>query len=157
MPVDKSFHYTPKKIAKELINDINFIDNEKVLETCRGGGAFYDILPDNINKDWCEIDMGRDFFKYNESCDISISNMPYRIDGKNIVIPWMNHQFSLTKKECWFLLNAKMWSSITPPRLKKWKDNGWNICFLKILSISKWYGRYYWLCFSKIKPSIINF
>tara|TARA_R100000951_G_scaffold21296_1_gene17731 strand:+ start:1260 stop:1748 length:489 start_codon:yes stop_codon:yes gene_type:complete len=159
--VNNGFHYTPIEITKELIKDIEFNDNDKVLETCKGGGAFYDILPDNIIKDWCEIDMGRDFFEYNEPVDISIANPPYRIeiDGVrvNAIIKWLDHQFSITTKECWYLLNGKMWSSITPLRLKKWKDLGWNMCFMRILNIKKWYGRYYWVCFSKTKPSIISF
>ena len=159
--IKDGFHYTPKEITKELIKDIDFVDNETVLETCRGGGAFYDILPDNIIKDWCEIDMGRDFFLHTTPTDISIANPPYQIeiDGerKNAIIKWMNHQFSITNKECWYLLNGKCWSSMTPIRLNKWKLSGWNICYMRILNIKKWYGRYYWVCFSKSKPSIINF
>ena len=159
--VKNGFHYTPKEITKELIKDIDFIDGETCLETCRGGGAFYDILPANIIKDWCEIDMGRDFFEYNNKVDISIANPPYRIeiDGerKNALIKWLDHQFSITNKECWYLLNGKCWSSMTPLRLNKWKALGWNMCFMRCLNINKWYGRYYWVCFSKTRPSIINF
>tara|TARA_R110000744_G_scaffold203771_6_gene322629 strand:+ start:537 stop:1022 length:486 start_codon:yes stop_codon:yes gene_type:complete len=158
---DISFHYTPKDIAKELIKDIDFTNLEgKVLETCRGGGAFWDCIPDTCEKDWCEIEMGRDFFEYNENCAITISNAPYRIDisgvRTNIFNKWMNHQLEITTKEAWFLLNAKMWSSLTPVRLKKWEELGWKLCFLRILNIKKWYGRYYWICFSKTNPSIIN-
>ena len=48
---DISFHYTPKDIAKELIKDIDFTNLEgKVLETCRGGGAFWDCIPDTCEK-----------------------------------------------------------------------------------------------------------
>ncbi len=159
--IKNGFHYTPIEITKELIKDIDFIDNETVLETCRGGGAFYDILPDNVEKDWCEIDMGRDFFEHTTPTDISIANPPYRIETpegrKNALIKWMDHQFKITKKECWLLLNGKCWSSMTPNRLNKWKSLGWNLCFMRILSIKKWYGRYYWVCFSKTKPSIIQF
>ena len=159
--VKDGFHYTPIETTTELIKDIDFLNGDTVLETCRGGGSFWDILPDNTVNDWCEIDDGRDFFQHTTSTDISIANPPYRIeiDGErvNIVNKWMNHQFSITNKECWFLLNGKMWSSITPVRLKKWKLLGWNMCFMKILSIKKWYGRYYWVCFSKAKPSIIQF
>ena len=159
--VNNGFHYTPIEITKELIKDIEFDDNAIVLETCRGGGAFYDILPDNIIKDWCEIDMGRDFFEYNRLVDISLANPPHRVevDGvrKNIIIDWMDHQFSITTKECWFLLNSNLFNSLTPLRLNRWKSLGWNICFIRILNIKKWYGRYYWICFSKTKPSIINF
>ena len=156
--IKDGFHYTPIEITKELIKDIDFIDNETVLETCRGGGAFYDILPDNVEKDWCEIDMGRDFFQHTTTTDISIANPPYKIEGmKKPIVKWMDHQFSITKKECWLLLNGKCWSSMTPNRLNKWKSLGWNLCYMRVLSIKKWYGRYYWICFSKTKPSIIQF
>ena len=161
--VKDGFHYTPIEITKELIKDIEFIDGETCLETCRGGGAFYDILPDNIVKDWCEIDMGRDFFERTTPTDISIANPPYAVKDENgvlskgLVIKWMNHQFSITKRECWYLFNGNGLRSLTPVRLKKWKLLGWNMCFMKILSIKKWYGRYYWVCFSKTKPSIIQF
>ena len=159
--IKNGFHYTPIEITKELIKDIEFIDGETILETCRGGGSFWDILPDNTVNDWCEIDMGRDFFEYTKKIDISIANPPYRIeiDGqlKNAIIKWMDHQFSITNKECWYLLNGKCWSSMTPIRLKKWKALGWNLCYMRILNIKKWYGRYYWVCFSKTKPSIISF
>ena len=151
--IKDGFHYTPIEITKELIKDIDFIDNETVLETCRGGGAFYDILPDNVEKDWCEIDMGRDFFQHTTPTDISIANPPYQVEiegvRKNAIVIWLDHQFKITKKECWLLLNGKMWSSMTPNRL--------NMCFMRILNIKKWYGRYYWVCFSKTKPSIIQF
>lgn len=159
--IKEGFHYTPPEITKELIKDIDFVDGSSCLETCRGGGSFYDILPDNIIKDWCEIDMGRDFFQHTTITDISIANPPYQVEiegkRKNIVIKWMNHQFSITNKECWYLLNGSMFSSLTPIRLNKWKSLGWNMCFMRILNIKKWYGRYYWVCFSKTKPSIIQF
>ena len=159
--VKDGFHYTPIEITKELIKDIDFIDDETCLETCRGGGAFYDILPDNIIKDFCEIDMGKDFFDYNEKVDVSIANPPYKaeIEGKlqNVIIKWMDHQFSITNKECWYLLNSASFNSMTPIRLNRWQSLGWNLCFMRIINIKKWYGRYYWICFSKTKPSIINF
>ena len=52
--IKNGFHYTPIEITKELIKDIEFIDGETILETCRGGGSFWDILPDNTVNDWCE-------------------------------------------------------------------------------------------------------
>ena len=109
--VKEGFHYTPEIIAKELLKDIDFENGYSVLETCKGGGSFWKHLPPNIIKDFCEIDMGRDFFEYNNKVDISIANPPYKteIDGKlqNIIIKWMDHQFSITNKECWYLLNNK--------------------------------------------------
>lgn len=144
----------------ELIKDIDFKDNDKVLELCRG--EIYDELPDNINKEWCEVYSGIEFFRWNKKVDISISKLSNRIvNGKkkksinNPFIKWIEHQFSITNRECWYLLNGKMWSSMTPIRLNRWKELGWNLCFIRILNIQK--NWLYWVCFSKVKKSIINF
>ena len=50
-----------------------------------------------------------------------------------------------------------MLNSFTPKRLSKIKDMGFNLCFMRIINIQKWYGRYYWICLSKNKKSIVNF
>ena len=42
------FHQTPKDLAKQLIQYIDFSDNDCVLEPFKGEGAFYDNLPNNI-------------------------------------------------------------------------------------------------------------
>ena len=69
----------------------------------------------------------------------------------------MEKCFELSDDECWFLLNNQMFNSITPVRLKKYKQLGFCICFIRILNISKWYGRYYWICFKKNSASILEF
>jgi hypothetical protein len=56
---------TNPKTAKSIIE--YFKPEGKILEPCKGEGAFYDQL--NGDKDWCEIDLGRDFFKYDKKVD----------------------------------------------------------------------------------------
>ena len=55
------FHQTPEDLCKELIKEVPFENNDKVLEPFKGEGAFYNNLPTNIEKDWCEILEGRDY------------------------------------------------------------------------------------------------
>ena len=54
-----------------------FRANGFCLDPCKGLGAFYDALPEP--KDWCEIQQGRDFLKYEPTQKISwvITNPPW--------------------------------------------------------------------------------
>jgi len=158
------FHYTPENIAKELLKDIKIEKNDIILEPCKGRGdiGFYKYLKGK-NCDWCEIDEGRDFFKYDfkgKKYDKIIVNPPYRTnhkdekDRKNIAWLFMFECFKHIKLdgEVWFLLNNKMFNSLTPLRLSKL--NGFNIDFIRILNIKQWYGRYYFICFRKKQTNI---
>lgn len=69
--------YTPEDIAKDIISRFNL--SGKVLDPFYGKGVFYNNFPDNVEKDYCEIDLGKDFFDYNEHVDWIISNPPYSI------------------------------------------------------------------------------
>ena len=53
--------YTPDGIAKKLIEEFEL--EGKVLDPFKGKGAFYDNLPTTVQKDWCELDDGKDFFQ----------------------------------------------------------------------------------------------
>ena len=76
--------YTPIETAKDIISKFNLFGT--VLDPFKGNGAFYDNLPETVEKDWCEIDLGRDFFDYNKKVDWIISNPPYSIFGSVITI-----------------------------------------------------------------------
>ena len=162
------FHYTPDNIVIELLKDIKFKNNDKLLEPCKGRNTngFYKYLINNkYDVDYCEIDEGRDFFKYDfkdKKYDKIIVNPPYKTnhknenERKNIAWLFIFECFKHIKDngECWFLLNHKMFNSLTPLRLSKL--NPFNITFLRILNIKCWYGRYYWICFKK-EPSNIKY
>ncbi len=66
---------TPIDIAIKIIN--YFKPTGKILEPARGTGNFYNNIKGNI--DWCEIDDGRDFLKYNKKVDWIITNPPFSI------------------------------------------------------------------------------
>ena len=158
-------HYTPREVAKDLLNDISFNENDFTLEPCKGlDNNFYDFIP--YNKEWCEIDEGRDFFNYDfgdKRFTKIITNPPYKsnetepIHRKNIAIKVIEKCFELCDDECWFLLNNQMFNSMTPVRLNKYKKHGFAIVYIRILNIQCWYGRYYWICFKKHGESIVSF
>ena len=70
---EKDLVYTPDTLAQHIIN--HYKPTGRVLDPCRGHGAFYNHLPEP--KSWCEISEGRDFFQHTEPADWIISNPPW--------------------------------------------------------------------------------
>ena len=54
--------YTPKPVALIMIKLCKIKSGSKVLDPSKGGGVFYDNLPTNCIKDYCEISENKDFF-----------------------------------------------------------------------------------------------
>jgi hypothetical protein len=79
---------TPRALAAALIAKLNITGLS--LDPCRGGGAFYDALPEP--KLWCEIDEGRDFLAFHKSVDWIVTNPPWA--GAELR-PILNHAFAL--------------------------------------------------------------
>lgn len=69
---------TREDIAIKIIKYFN--PNGITLEPCRGSGSFYNNI--KCEKDWCEIDEGRDFFNYDKKVNWIITNPPYSIYDK---------------------------------------------------------------------------
>ena len=59
--------YTPVNIAKKIISEFDL--DGTVLDAFYGNGVFYENYPNNVIKHWCEIDLGKDFFDYNEKVE----------------------------------------------------------------------------------------
>jgi hypothetical protein len=65
--------YTKPTLAQRLIG--YFRPTGRILDPCRGNGAFYDHFPDT--RDWCEIRDGRNFLEWNDPVDWVITNPPW--------------------------------------------------------------------------------
>lgn len=65
--------YTPDWCARDMVEW--FKPSGRVLEPCKGDGAIYKYLPDG--SEWCEIELGRDFFAYSKQVDWIVSNPPF--------------------------------------------------------------------------------
>jgi len=66
--------YTPESLARDIVN--HFRPCGKILEPAAGHGAFLRALPPC---DWCEIDMGLDFFACQAHYDWAVTNPPYSL------------------------------------------------------------------------------
>ncbi len=70
---DKDRVYTPEELAIKIINSVSLYG--KVLDPCMGEGSFYNNI--NHDKDWCELDKGKDFLLYTNRVDWVITNPPW--------------------------------------------------------------------------------
>ena len=139
--------YTPKQVALLMIDKCNIKEMDSVLDPCLGGGVFYDNLP-TCNKQWCEIEKGKDYFDFNNKVDLVIGNPPFSLWNK-----WIEHTIKITNKIC-FILGVY---NLTPPRLQLLKDNGFGITYFHILKVDWWFSPSFIVIWEKDKDSIIDF
>lgn len=119
--------YTPLEVAKRII-DI-FQPTGKVLDAFKGKGAFYDQYPNSVEKDWCEIDDGRDFFDYEEKVDWIITNPPY-----SILDEVLEHSFKIADNVVYLVPISKIFTSLK--RIRSILNFG-NIKEIHVISASK--------------------
>lgn len=151
-------HQTPRSLAKKIIENIEWKDGENVVEPFKGQGAFYDELPDFVNKKYAEIEEGLDFRSLDYSdVDTIITNPPFRLESNNVrknAFFDILLYFAKTKvKRVIFLCNDYCFGSLTPNRLLKLNNEGLYIHSLTTCSIKKWRGRYYVITFKR-EPNI---
>ena len=89
-------HYTPDKLAKEIID--YYKPKGKILEPCKGTGAFYRHLPKGSQ--YCEISEGINFFEFTDKVDWIITNPPF-----SKLTAFMQHSFKLANNIV-FLINV---------------------------------------------------
>lgn len=156
------FHQTPNDLAKLLIERINLNEGDKVLEPFRGEGAFFNNLPSNVIKDWCEIEEGRDYKDYVGEIDWCISNPPFRLESENGVrenafYKIVKHFSTRVNKGIAFLGNDYCFSTLTPKRIKELESLGLYINKIIVCSVKKWRGRYFFIIFTKDNNGFYNY
>ena len=156
----KELMFTPDESAQKIMNWIlpQIKPDDIILESFKGNGAFYDKIPNK--KYYCEIDSGINFFDFDKKVDWVISNPPFRVlhnnEPINAFIPIINHTMKICKKGFFYLINHKLWSSLTVKRINDWSQKNWVISKIFVIEIKKWYGRYYVVKFEKNGKSILE-
>jgi len=62
--------YTPEEVVEMAIDAVKkelvdtSPDHQYWYDPFKGVGAYYNKFPDGVNKDWAEIELGRDFYSY---------------------------------------------------------------------------------------------
>jgi hypothetical protein len=155
------FHQTPNDLAKELIKFIPFEDNDIVLEAFRGEGAFYNNLPSNIIKEWCEITEGKCYTSFDKPFDWIVSNPPFRLESGNKKVNsfyyLLNYYSKRANKGIAFLGNYNCFNTLTPKRMKEINELGFYLNKVIVCNIKKWSNRYYFLIFTKNKNNIFEY
>lgn len=148
-----AFHQTPPALCKDLINYVPLCEGDIVLEPFKGEGAFFDVFPDYVQKEWCEITQGRDYTSHIGDIDWVISNPPFRLEGhtgrRNAFWELIEYYSSRVRKGIAFLGNDYCLGTLTPVRLEKLRCLGFNIQKIVVCNVKKWRGRYYFIVISK--------
>lgn len=66
---------TPPVLAEAIIAHLPLTGS--VLDPCAGDGVFYCRFPHTLQKEWCEITRGSDFFAWTKRVDWIVSNPPW--------------------------------------------------------------------------------
>jgi hypothetical protein len=151
------FHQTPRECARDLIHLIPLEKGDRVLEPFAGEGAFYDQFPQYVEKDWCEIERGRDYKEYDKEFDWVITNPPFKLNGKNMIWTLFDYYTQRANKGVAFFVSDHALSTLTPLRQSILKERGWGITGLTMINVKKWRGRYFLIVLEKGKPSVMNY
>lgn len=150
-PNDK--FYTPLSLVKIHLSKF-CIDKESIIyEPFYGKGVYYNemrnVFPYCEIK-FTEIDMGLDFFEFNEKIDYIISNPPYSIIDKVL-----EKSILLKPKIISYLIG---FGNITTKRIEYMNKNGYFITDFHLTKVWKWYGMSLIITFSNlIDKNIIEF
>ncbi len=94
--------YTPDWVARDMVEF--FKPSGRIMEPCKGDGVFMKYLP--ASTEWCEIQEGRDFFKWTEPMDWIISNPPYSVFSK-----WLDHSMKVSNHIVYLIPLTRLFNS----------------------------------------------
>ena len=100
-PVESDVVYTPGAVAEAIIR--HFKPSGRILDPCRGDGAFFDRLP---SAEYCEIQEGVDFFDWDQPVDWIISNPPY-----SCYSAWLRHSYTVAENIVYLIPINKAFNS----------------------------------------------
>ena len=139
---------TPISLAKILIEMADIQKNDRVLDPSRGGGVFFDNLPE-CRKDWCEIDEDKDFYNYNESCDVIIGNPPF-----SQISDWLEKSAILCPRKICYVMGSL---NLTPKRINFLKRHGYVLTKLHFTNVVGWFGNIVCTVFDKEGTELITY
>jgi hypothetical protein len=134
--------YTPIPLARKCIDIIPLIENDILLDPCRGKGAFYDQFPKGFEKDYCEVDENKDFFRWSEEVDWCISNPPY-----SILDEWLDHSATISRKGFGYLIS---YLNLTVKRIMAMNERGFYLRKLLLINkVQNWFGKSCFIVFMR--------
>jgi len=146
-------HYTPEEVAKDCLDLLPIKYTDIVVDAGSGiKKVWYDNLKVKTKYEY-EIEEGNDFLKHTDPVDWVVGNPPFSLGWE-----FLHHSSRIARKGIAFLGSYKnINSNLLPTRLKKMEDAGFGITRIHVMTISKWYGRYFFIVYEMGKPSIVSY
>ena len=143
----KDFHYTNEQMVKDLL----FITpiSGSVLDAGSGDKVWFNNLKGE--KYECELERGCDFYKWDKQVDWVVGNPPFHEGWK-----FLDKASQISNRGIAFLGNLNFWNSCLPNRFEKLKTKGFFLNKLHIIQDKRWFGRYYYLIFTKQPNNFIS-
>jgi len=132
--------YTPLNIALKLIEMTELKDDDLVLDPSKGLGVFYDNI-NVINKNWCEITDGVDFFEYDKPVNVIIGNPPFSLWKK-----WLDKSIELNPNKIAYIIGC---INLTKGRIKLMEKHNYFITKCCITKVNNWFGNTLLVVFEK--------
>ena len=145
---DKTFHYTNEQMVKDLI-EITPISGS-VLDAGSGKNK---VWFNNLKgkKYECEIEDDCDFYEWNKKVDWVVGNPPFEQQKK-----FLFKAIEIAQRGMAFLGNINFWNGLTPKRLERISKAGFYLRYMHIVQDKRWFGRYYYLIFTKKRNNFIG-
>lgn len=149
---DITFHYTNEEMVKDLIKLIPFNDGDSVLDAGSGKNkVWFKNIPQFCKPDEMELEDGCDYLTGSFKYDWTIGNPPFSIGWK-----FLERATDTTRKGIAFLGNINFINCLNQNRLQQLKEKGWYINKIHIVSDKRWFGRYYFIIFTKKKNNLFG-
>jgi hypothetical protein len=144
----KEFYYTNEQMVKDLLTITPI--NGSVLDAGSGKNK---VWFNNLQgeKYECEIEDGCNFYKWNKEVDWVVGNPPFHEGWK-----FLDKASHIASKGIAFLGNINFWNCCLPNRFELLKKRGFYLNKIHIVQDKRWYGRYYYLIFTKEPADFIS-
>lgn len=147
-PKNITFHYTNEQMVKDLLA-ITPIEGS-VLDAGSGAKVWFKNL--RGKKYECELDRGQDFYKWDRVVDWVVGNPPFNESWK-----FTEKAITIAQRGiAWLVNNQALNSHFTPRRLQLMSDKGFTLKSIKVVADRRWFGRYYYLIFTKENNNFIS-
>jgi len=153
---EASFYYTDEKMVRDLLSITPIGRDDVVLDDGSGKNKVWFNNLATPNRLECEIEDGCDFYQWNTKVDWIIGNPPFRQNGENQIWKWMDKASQIANKGMAFLINHKVFNTLTPVRLEQLKQRGFCLQQIHIVADKRWFGRYYYLIFTRAESEVFS-
>ena len=143
----REFYHTNSQMAEDLIS-ITPIEGS-VLDAGSGDLVWYRHLVGE--KYECDIERGCDFYKWDTQVDWIVGNPPFHESWK-----FFEHGSTVALHGIAFLINNQALNSWTPRRYETMENRGFYLSRIHVVMDKRWFGRYYYMIFTKKDVGFIS-